>query len=74
MDPEFVTHWCPTCGGVSHPATGCVYSPTFIVCYRCTREFWAWAQTYTYGKNRRKGPSFYAHVNVVSPKIEVGKP
>lgn len=71
MEAEFVTHWCPTCGGVSHPATGCAYSPTFIVCHRCTREFAAWVQAYTNGKNRRRGPSFYAHVGVVSPRIEV---
>lgn len=72
METEFTTHWCPTCGGVSHPATGCVYSPTFIVCWRCTREFAAWLQEWTNSKGRRQGrPSFFAHVNVVSPMIEV---
>lgn len=65
----FVTHWCPTCGGVSHPASGCVYSPTFIVCGPCVREFAQWIQDFTNSKGRRKGrPSFYDHVNVVAPK------
>jgi len=68
---NFTTHWCPTCGGVSHPATGCAYTPTFVVCWRCTEEAWRWIRTFTAGKGRRRGPSFYEHVNVVSPRMEV---
>jgi hypothetical protein len=73
METDFITHRCPTCGGVSHPASGCVYSPTFIVCGPCTREFARWVEQMTNGKGRRGGrPSFYAHVNVVAPAIRVG--
>lgn len=68
---EFVTHRCPTCGGVSHPSNGCAYTPTFVVCERCVREFWEWLERHTNGKGRRRGPAFYDHVNVVSPRIEV---
>lgn len=60
---EFQTHWCPLCQGVSHPATGCVYSPSFIVCWACTRAACAWIQSWTNSKGRRDGgPSFYDHV------------
>lgn len=68
---EFVSHRCRTCGGCAHPATGCVYSPTFIVCGPCTREAWAWIRQFTAGKGGRRGPRFYEHVNVISPRIEV---
>ena len=72
MSAEFTTHWCPLCKGVSHPATGCVYSPTFIVCWRCTLEACEWIETMTNSKGRRQGrPSFYAHVNVISAPITV---
>lgn len=72
METEFVTHRCPTCGGVSHPVSGCVYSPTFIVCGPCVRDFAKWVQDFTNAKGRRKGrPSFYDHVNVISARIEV---
>ena len=67
---EFITIHCRTCGGVAHPATGCVYSPTFIVCGPCTREAWAWIRQHT-GGSRRRGPSFYNHVNVIAPPISV---
>lgn len=68
---EFVSHRCPTCGGVSHPASGCAYTPTFIVCGPCTREAWAWIRSFTASKGRRRGkPSFYDHVNSVAPRIE----
>jgi len=71
-NPEFTTHRCPTCGGVSHPSSGCVYSPTFIVCGPCTRTFARWLENWTNSKGRRGGrPSFFAHVNVISPRIEV---
>ncbi len=68
----FVTHWCKTCGGVAHPATGCAYTPTFIVCYRCTLEMIAYVVQMTNSKGRRKGrPAFYDHVGVIAPMIEV---
>ena len=60
------TIYCRTCGGVAHPATGCVYSPTFIVCWRCTLEFAAWLENWTNGKGRRRGPAFYAHVGRIT--------
>ncbi len=63
---------CRICGGAAHPATGCAYTPTFIVCRRCTIEGWAWIRTFTAGKGRRRGSSFYEHVNVISPPIVVG--
>jgi len=27
---------CRLCGGAAHPATGCAYTPTFLVCWACT--------------------------------------
>lgn len=68
---EFTSIRCRTCGGVAHPATGCVYSPTFIVCGPCTREAWAWIRNFTAGKGRRRGPSFYDHVNRIAPAVQV---
>ena len=61
-DEEFVTIRCRMCDGVAHPASGCVYSPTFIVCGPCTRAAWRWIVTFTAQKGRRRGPSFYDHV------------
>lgn len=57
----FVSLWCPLCGGSSHPATGCAYTATFVVCWRCTIEACRWIERWTAGKGRRKGLSFYAH-------------
>lgn len=68
---EFARHTCPTCGGPSHPASGCAYTPTFIVCGPCTREAWTWIREMTASKGRRSGPAFYNHVNRVSPRLEV---
>lgn len=68
---EYETIICRTCGGVAHPATGCVYSPTFIVCGPCTREAWKWIRQFTSQKGRRKGPAFYDHVNRIAPPIKV---
>lgn len=48
--------------GAAHPATGHAYSENVLVCWRCTLETWAWLQTFTNQKGRRKGLSFYAHV------------
>jgi hypothetical protein len=56
---------CNFCQGPAHPATGCVYGPKTIACYRCTREFWAWATRHINGKARANkngvtpGVSFY---------------
>lgn len=52
---------CATCGGVAHPATGCQYTPTFIVCGPCTREAWRWLLAHINGKGARKGLYFYEH-------------
>lgn len=58
---------CRTCRGVAHPATGCVYSPTFIVCGPCTREAWfgpGGLLEHINGKGRRRGLSFYEHAGL----------
>lgn len=68
---EFVSHVCPTCGGASHPSNGCEYTPTFVVCERCTREFWAWLQEVTNGKGMRRGIRFYDHVAFRPRRLEV---
>jgi hypothetical protein len=47
---------CPFCGGPSHPAVGCEYTPTFVACHRCTVEFWAWVRRWI---KPRKGIDFY---------------
>lgn len=52
---------CATCGGVAHPASGCQYTPTFIVCGPCTRQAWVWLRAHINGKGGRKGLYFYAH-------------
>lgn len=62
---DFASHWCPLCGGSSHPATGCVYTPTFIVCKRCTLDWGKHIERWTNMKGRRKGLNFYEYVNVV---------
>lgn len=72
-ESEFITHWCPMCDGVSHPATGCVYTPTFIVCGPCTREFAKWIQQFTKNKGRGKGRiPFYDHVGIVKTQQSDG--
>ena len=55
---------CRICGGAAHPATGCAYTATFIVCRRCTLE--AWTKTrgllaHINGKGGRKGLWFYEY-------------
>lgn len=57
-----MTITCRTCGGVAHPATGCVYSETFIVCGPCTRAAWKWLEKMTNAKGGRSGFYFYDHV------------
>jgi hypothetical protein len=49
------------CGGAAHPATGCAYTPTFVVCWRCTLEFAAWLQMWTNSKGLKKGLPFYQY-------------
>lgn len=64
MDERFTTLRCPFCGGVSHPATGCVYTPTFVACWDCTLEFARWLQTWTNKPGSKKNGSicFFDHV------------
>lgn len=38
---------CKSCGGAAHPSTGAQYTPTFLVCGRCVRAFWAWVRQHT---------------------------
>lgn len=47
--PEVIHHdlYCPSCGVASHPASGCAYSETYIVCGRCVREAWRWIKGHT---------------------------
>ena len=45
---------CNFCGGVAHPATGCVYGPSTIACVRCTRDFWRWVKGHTNGKSSKR--------------------
>ena len=61
----FITHRCPMCGGVSHPASGCVYTPTFIVCGPCVREGWKWLLAHINGKGGRSGVFFYDHATSI---------
>lgn len=45
---------CSFCGGVAHPASGCVYGPRTIACGPCTREFWVWVRSHTSKRARAK--------------------
>ena len=58
---ECRSHWCPLCGGSSHPATGCYYSEGFVVCWRCTLELCRWLERWTREKGARSGLLFYEH-------------
>lgn len=64
MIKEFIIYTCPMCGGPSHPATGYVYTPTFIICWRCTEEVWIWLRNYINGRRNNKGLFFYDYVNM----------
>jgi hypothetical protein len=44
---------CSFCGGASHPATGCVYGPRTIACWRCTLQAWEWVRAHTNSKGRK---------------------
>lgn len=35
------------CGGAAHPASGCQYTETAILCGRCVREIWIWVCKHT---------------------------
>jgi hypothetical protein len=54
---------CASCEGVAHPATGCAWSPSTLVCAACARRFWAWVQRHTDARPRMKkgkpSPDFY---------------
>jgi len=53
---------CAECGGVAHPASGCQYTETFLVCGPCTRKFWKWVREHTNKmppKRARIKASFY---------------
>jgi len=62
---------CFFCGDIAHPATGCQYTETCLACAACTRSAWAWVRQHTSSRSRRRGPSFYDHVNVVAPRLDV---
>lgn len=55
---------CRTCGGAAHPATGCAYSATFVVCRRCVLEAWTkpgGLLAHINGKGGRSGIFFYEY-------------
>jgi hypothetical protein len=74
MEEEFARYVCRDCGGPAHPASGCQYTVGWIVCGPCVRRAWAWIMQFQAGKGRRRGVSFYDHVNVISPPISVQAP
>jgi len=49
---------CSACKGAAHPASGCQYSESVIVCGPCVRRFWAWAKQHM--RARKKGSDFYS--------------
>ena len=63
---------CKDCGGAAHPATGCAYTPTYIICWSCALvrakglENW----TNSKGMGKKCGLSFYAHVK--GPEVKHG--
>ncbi len=57
----FAVHTCRDCGGVAHPASGCQYTETWIVCGPCVRIAWAWLLRHINGKGGRSGLYFYEH-------------
>jgi hypothetical protein len=73
-------HPCGFCGGAAHPATGCVYSVTFISCWRCTIEAWRWVKSHTNSKSRRMRSgvvptlSFYEAAGKSYDEIHGGRP
>lgn len=63
---------CPSCGGVSHPASGSVLPSGEVVCGPCVRRFWAWAsehgkKTYRVGK-KGKGSKYIAFPTGITKK------
>lgn len=53
---------CRICGGAAHPSTGCAYTPTFLICWRCTLDWAKYIQRWTSMKGRRRGLNFYDYV------------
>ena len=63
---------CPSCGGVSHPASGSVLPSGEVVCGPCVRRFWSWAsehgkKTYRVGK-KGKGSKYIAFPTGITKK------
>jgi len=63
---------CPSCGGVSHPASGSVLPSGKVVCGPCVRRFWSWAsehgkKTYRVGK-KGKGSKYIAFPTGITKK------
>jgi hypothetical protein len=52
---EFKRYICASCKGVAHPATGCQYSETMIICGPCIRKAWVWIAGHT-NTSKRVGP------------------
>ena len=72
-------HPCSFCGGAAHPATGCIYGPNTIACWRCTKEAWHWIKGHTNGNVRaRRGVkpslSFYEAAGKSWDEIHGGLP
>lgn len=66
--------YCPCCGGSSHPASGCAYSETYVICGRCIRETWRWVKGHTNVVKRvgKKGESkeFVSFYEAAGKKFE----
>jgi hypothetical protein len=63
---------CPSCGGVSHPASGSVLPSGEVVCGPCVRRFWSWAsehgkKTYRVGP-KGKGSKYIAFPTGITKK------
>jgi hypothetical protein len=50
-----VTHWCPFCGGVSHPSTGSEMRPGYVICGPCIRSHVPFLKGLMARKSRVKG-------------------
>jgi hypothetical protein len=62
MQVELKSYVCADCGGPAHPASGCQYTETMVICGPCTRKFWAWLRLHTNkmpSKRSRHRVSFY---------------
>jgi hypothetical protein len=54
-NPGYQSYRCPSCGGVSHPASGSVLPSGKVVCGPCVRRAWDWAAEHG-KKSYRVGP------------------